>query len=533
MWVIHANRFTLLLHIASLIRIARAATVVANYWKNGDCEGPPASITSFNMKDTSAKAPINESWPDVFRQVTRLYYLIGSCTNGMVPHIGARKCCITNLETDVLWSVSYDTIGDSSISETIPATTNGIRYCSVKSISTDKPWYNVLHVQTGQCAEGFLCGPMGNLTMFNSGICDDYKSKGYQNLTMTMPLTYISAKERGTFTVAAVTFQDSTLTYGWKAYVPFTQLVPDYQKEPSEFFAIIIAAIAFLAILITMNYFGRRYIKSRLRIDLLHAIGQLIWLSALALNIAFVHYSTSDFPQLSLITAFSYAIKNFATFYSAVNNIAVILDVSGIDERVRLICYACLLIMHVGCSGSDYAQYWRVSTGRLDSFTYWGNISPIWLTVSELTVFFPVLLLLFKVTAKKHGKHLSEGRLYKYALYIFNADPKFTRLFLISVTFLATFAVLSIIDSSFIGIYGSERVQISFQLIRICFQLLPFTMNCFVTQHLPELVAKLKRMKMPQRKKNAESENNDADIPMKELQPTCSHTVKLSAGDMF
>jgi hypothetical protein len=535
MWVLHAGRFTLLLHIASLIRITRGATVVANYWNTADCEGPPLSITSFNMNDTSALSPVNEKWPVKFGQVTRLYYPLGSCTEGMVPHIGARSCCITNLESDDHWSLSYDTIGASE-SETIPATTNGVRYCSVKSINTDLPWYNILYIQTGKCAEGFYCSPLGNLTVYNSGICNDFKSKGYQNLTITPLVTCFFIDGKGNFTVTVISFIDSTLIYGWKAYIPFPELVPEYKTEASEFLAVFFAAIAYFAIVITMNYFGRRYIRNSVNSDLLHALGQLIWLTALTINIIYIHYKSPDTLQVALMMAFSYGIKNFATFYSAAHNVVTVMEAVAIDRNIQLVCCGSLLILHVGISGSDYTFYWRTMLGESDAFIYWRKISFIWLTISELTIFLPLLLLLYKVMTKKTGG-ATRGPLKKQLIYIFKADLNFTRLFVTSITFLATFAVLSIIDSAFVGLYGSDRVRISFQLIRLCFQLLPFTMNCYVTQHLPEVVAILKRKKSPQRKRSismvGESKKHYEEVPMVDLQESGTKTVKLTVGDLF
>jgi hypothetical protein len=497
MWVVHIGRFIILLHIASLIRISRCATVVANYWKNGDCEGPPASITSFNMKDTSAKAPINESWPDVFRYVTRSYYPIGSCTDGMAPHIGARKCCITylNPDFDMRFSFSYDAVGLSNFSELIPTLTNGERYCSVQAINTKLPWYNVLYVRMGTCTEGFYCDTQGNVTVFNSGICRDYISKGHKNITITAAeAVTVSIKDRGNFTIQEFTFTNSTLEYAWKAYIPYADLVPEYRGELAEFLGAILSALSLLAILITIYFFGRRFTRNFMILDFCHAFGQLIWLGALIVNIMYIHSSSRD--GFALMAAFSYGLKNFATLYSTMHSFSIVMVSAAVGRRKQLICYVSITALHVACAGSDYTHYWRVKYGTplfsMETFNTWRNADFVWLLFSELSIFLPVLILLYTIVKKRDGG--SAKNFGRSIMELTNVDNKFSALVILALVFIALFAILCIVDSLFVGLYGSERVCLACQLIRMCLQLLPFSLNCFIMWHLPQLLILLKRM---------------------------------------
>jgi hypothetical protein len=101
------------------------------------------------------------------------------------------------------------------------------------------------------------------------------------------------------------------------------------------------------------------------------------------------------------------------------------------------------------------------------------------------------------------------------------------------------FATLSIIDSSFVGIYGGDRVQLACKLVRICFQMLPFSINCFVNEHLPVMLAILKRMNVPDKEWNRqrvkatnEARTRQENALMTEPQESGSPTVLLMHGDI-
>jgi hypothetical protein len=517
-----------------------AVQVVVNQWSTSDCEGSPSSITNFNMKNTSASIRGNESWPFMFQYVTQSYP-IGSCTEGFTPYIGATRCCVTHLKSKYIVgrSISYGAVGLSPVGDYMPETANGVRYCYVQSVNQILPWYNDLYIRTGDCADGFYCDPAGILTVYNSGVCNDAESKGSQNVTVTAQPNNFSIAHRGNFTASAVIPSVSTLTIGWKAYILFSDLVPEYRNEPAEFLAIILSGLAFVAIFVTMNFFGRRFLRNMVGMDLLHVVGQMIWLLALTLNVIYIHCVIPDPQQLALLAAFSYGVKNFATLYCSLHSTAIVLGAAAVGKRDRVVCYASLLLLHFGCAGSEYTHYWRVfypdSAYAGIIFVAWRNLTFLWLIVSEVSIFFPVFFLLYKLLLKK-GRGSAEGTVWKAVRYM-KIDRTFTALVMLSFSFIGMFAMLSIVDSSFIGFYGSERVRMSCQLVRICFQLLPFSINCFVTQHLPEMLAILKRMNVPEKKGNKqevkaanEAQTRFENISMDDLQPP---TVKLTHGDMY
>jgi hypothetical protein len=61
-----------------------------------------------------------------------------------------------------------------------------------------------LYIRTGDCADEFYFDRAQILTVFNSGVCNDGKIKGSQNVTVTSQPNNFSIDARGNYTASVV-----------------------------------------------------------------------------------------------------------------------------------------------------------------------------------------------------------------------------------------------------------------------------------------------------------------------------------------
>ncbi|KAI8901762.1 hypothetical protein BC833DRAFT_74939 [Globomyces pollinis-pini] len=135
------------------------------------CTGPPSSMYSFDVADSTLTTPTNESWPS--------FYSFGIMENnqnicGSAPLKLEKSCCISSLDLELSASYSSGVMIDTPTTLSDPVDKFSARgdYCALQAKQSIDLWgYNAIYIlANGHCInDTFRCANNGELSIYSSG----------------------------------------------------------------------------------------------------------------------------------------------------------------------------------------------------------------------------------------------------------------------------------------------------------------------------------------------------------------------------
>jgi hypothetical protein len=393
-------------------------------------------------------------------------------------------------------SASSDIMRSNS-SETIPFTANGAQYCHFISANSYQAWYTEAYILEGTCSEGILCESGGNFSVYSTGICNTSHSISMQyqlsNTTSNYNFIYTDSIYRYSRNVSVFatygTMVGGHLQYMWQELVPPSTAVFEGHQNSWEVFAATAVVLAFVLLSINISIISTRIHRKQQRNDILHLIGQLMWTLVLAVKLADVQLSFKNIELQSLMTSLVLMLPNFATLYSSMHCLLIILQSSGLLTVKNVGTVTAFLILHLATAGSQYIY----AVIPLQVYLNWRAALVIWNVFALLTIMSPIGYFIYKVIKNKDRVYSPEKtRRWSRILHLFENDSTFGAISFLTVLCIMIYFCLQLIDSSFNATYGGDRTKNAFGLIRFWFMIIPYFLNNYLLHYLPVLVRKIK-----------------------------------------
>jgi hypothetical protein len=293
---------------------------------------------------------------------------------------GRKNSTLTPKAKRTFWSTSFSSAKFNFL-QNFPSVANGNNYCILKKTSlgaynlSELFGFNTIAIKDGSNAIGITCGLGGRLDILSSA----YNSSSYDNsvygsenfIIPSSSPSRINSKYIGVFTASFGPMNGASASpILWRQYYPLGAIPYPNFRNSWEVVEVIFVAFCFISICYTLVFFAILYFKKRNPMHLQHAIAMSFWLIWLISSNVLFFKQTNDFEAQIVNATFNAALLAFATFYSVMHTVYMLIGVAGQTAKVNYMAVASVIVFHLGTMGPYYLYYWGYTSGP-DNYYIW------------------------------------------------------------------------------------------------------------------------------------------------------------------
>ncbi|KAJ3335981.1 hypothetical protein HDU91_001950, partial [Kappamyces sp. JEL0680] len=321
-------------------------------WISSDfCSGPPSTIYTYSDPNLSPHYQFAvDEWP-----FSKCY---------IKTFVAPDQCCHSSLDlaksggylgfagSQTLSATLLQDMNDQNGDPRVPSGANGQTYCAVQNSSSTTYASAFYLMDKTVCHEGYYRCTETALIVYAAAGCLGQESSFALSDTLT---AFQSAQ--GVFQAKLWTMSHAPITYIYQMEYPLSLFTP-LNKSAFEIFGTCCYAMALLVSVVAIVWYGRRYMASGIKFDLLLSITHVFWLLAEAMTI-YTNYLTALDESSYLWTEEFYGLfQNLATVSTFYVNLKTMFDLAvHPSPRTRIGIYILAFLVHFVLIGYQYIYY--------------------------------------------------------------------------------------------------------------------------------------------------------------------------------
>ncbi|KAJ3322277.1 hypothetical protein HDV06_003170 [Boothiomyces sp. JEL0866] len=338
------------------------ALVFESVWQEGDCEGPPSSMSVYDSSIVE----------NPFITITSNDFAPPAC--GYNPVAIYSGCCSSSLNLELSlgfqsWN-EQEVDGDALLNA--PVSANNYQYCVLNSLDPSSLYqYNTIYaLANGQCTkDGIACKSNGDLHIFEDFSCANLSAIVNLNNVKVLPQSVL-----GNVTGDIVTVNSGSTRFTWVAFSP--ELIEIPQNYPHwlsiEVASWVLNFLSMILALFKVFAYVMEYKRTKAPMIIYKIINMIMWFVWVLAS--FLWY-TVEFPTnmgWQLLAQFQMLSFNIASLMTAVGTAMFFLEIKHWSSQ-RNIFLTCIF------GGSNYLAYFKYQPATTALFAYWSYFAPVWI----------------------------------------------------------------------------------------------------------------------------------------------------------